>query len=356
VDPDHQTVLSAEAFGQGRIRSLPGDPRPHGGCMITNRIHCLAAFTMIASAAVLALPVPATASVPGPECTRPTTYVVSQEPGVLPESIAITADGTMYVTGAGNGAVYRGSVHESRMQPFIPAGADGRQVAAGVHVDRWGRILVAGYRPGKLYLYDARARLLAVRDGLPTSTLNDFTFTADAVYVTDSANDLIWRAPLTRDGLGELKPWLDLDDRLGEQEYFLNGIVTTGDRRYLLVSAQGTDQTFRLGLADRRTVQVAMHGADGLLSADGMLLEGHRLYAAFNYSDGKGSWLYVIRLVELNRDWTQARFIADSEVLPRSVTTTSVARDGDRLLTTRSQLGGNPPTPPYLVTEVNGLR
>jgi hypothetical protein len=53
---------------------------------------------------------------------------------------------------------------------------------------------------------------------------------------------------------------------------------------------------------------------------------------------------------------TAARFIADSEVLPRSVTTTSVARDGDRLLTTRSQLGANPSTPPFLVTQVNGLR
>ena len=99
-----------------------------------------------------------------------------------------------------------------------------------------------------------------------------------------------------------------------------------------------------------------MHGADGLLSADGMLLEGHRLYAAFNYSDGQGNSLYVIRLVELSRDWTQAQFVSDSEALPRSVTTTSVARDRDRLLTTRSQLGSNPGTPPYLVTEVSGLR
>jgi hypothetical protein len=304
--------------------------------------------------AIAALVVPQAAA--GPSGPRPTSYVVSENPGDMPESIAVTRDGTMYVSSVGTGAVFRGSVHKSRLEPFIPAGDAGRTKAAGVHVDRWGRVLVAGYDTGTLYLYDRRGRLLAARAGMPGSAMNDFTFTRDAVYLTDSANDLVWRAPLTAAGLGELRPWLDLDDALGEQKYFLNGIVTTGDHRYLLVSAQGTDQTFRVGLAGRSVRQVRMTGADGLLSADGMLLEGRRLYAAFNYSDGQGSWLYVIRLVELSADWTRARFVADSEVLPRSVTTTSVARDGNRLLTTRSQLGANPGTPPYLVTEVNGLR
>jgi sugar lactone lactonase YvrE len=136
---------------------------------------------------------------------RPTTYIVSRTPGDQPEGISITSDETMYVTSVGTGAVFRGNVHDPDLHPFIAAGADGRGQATGVHVDRWGRIFVAGYDTGTLYVYNRSGRLLAKRPTVPGAALNDFAFSADAVYVTDSVNQIVWRASLTATNVGPLQ-------------------------------------------------------------------------------------------------------------------------------------------------------
>jgi hypothetical protein len=279
---------------------------------------------------------------------RPQTYVVSNTPGDTPEGIEVTRDGTIYVTSVGTGAVYRGTVRSPNLKPFLPAGSDGRTSATGVHVDAWGRVLVAGASTSKLYMYDARGRLLAVRAAQEGSFLNDFTFTKDAVYVTDSAHNQIWRASLTRDGLGRLKPWLTRD-KIQPIPYFLNGIVTDG--RALLVGEQGQDVTYRIDLRTKAVRPLDITGANGILSGDGYLLEGHRLYAVYNAGGGR----YVTRLALLDKDWTKAHVIADSAPGATNSTPTTVARDRNRLLWVNSQLDVAPGTPPYTVSVVPGL-
>lgn len=282
---------------------------------------------------------------------RPQTYVVSQTPGDTPEGIEVTKNGTIYVTSVGTGAVYRGSVHSPKLTTFLPAGSDGRTSATGIHVDRWGRVLVAGARTSKLFLYDARGRLLAARTAQAGSFLNDFAFTRDAVYVTDSAHNQIWRAPLTRHGLGELKPWLTRD-QLKPIPYFLNGIVATPDGRTLLVGEQGQDLTYRIDVATRTVKPIEVTGANGILSGDGYLLEGNHLYAVYAAGGGK----YVTRLARLDPTWSHAQILADSDPGGPNSTPTTVARDHRRLLWVNSQLDVAPGTPPYTVTVVPGLR
>ncbi|TDW90191.1 hypothetical protein EV137_4003 [Kribbella pratensis] len=295
---------------------------------------------------VLAAAVPSTTAQAG-AVHRPTQYVVSTTPGENLEGIAVTPGGTMYVTSVATGAVYRGNTHSSRLSLFLPAGSDGRTAATGIHLDRWGRVLVAGASTSKLFLYDARGRLLAVRKASDGSFLNDFTIAGDAVYVTDSAHNQIWRAPLTRDGLGELEPWITRD-RIQPTPYFLNGIVTDG--RVLLVGEQGQDVTYRI---DLRTRQVTVLDVpNGILSGDGYLLEGRRLYAVYNAGGGK----YVTRLAILNDDLTAATLVADSSPGAAGATPTTIARDHGRLLWVNSQLDIAPGTPPYTVTVVPGLR
>lgn len=279
---------------------------------------------------------------------RPQTYVVSTTPGDTPEGIEVTRTGTIYVTSVGTGAVYRGTVRSPNLEPFLPAGSDGRTSATGVHVDHWGRILIAGASTSKLYMYDARGRLIAIRAAQQGSFLNDFTFTSDAVYVTDSAHNQIWRASLTKDGLGQLKPWLTRD-KIEPIPYFLNGIVTDG--RALLVGEQGQDVTYRIDLRTKAVRPLDVTGANGILSGDGYLLEGRRLYAVYNAGGGK----YVTRLAVLNRDWTKAHVIADSGPGATNSTPTTVARDGKRLLWVNSQLDVAPGTPPYTLSVVPGL-
>ncbi|MFF0338638.1 superoxide dismutase [Kribbella sp. NPDC004875] len=306
----------------------------------------LAVLTVLA-ATTLAIAPSATPSASASATHRPTEYVVSTVPGDTPEGITVTPDGTMYVTSVGTGAVYRGTTRTPKLTQFLPAGSDGRTSATGVHVDRWGRVLIAGASTSKLFLYDARGRLLDVRRAAAGSFLNDFTIAGDAVYVTDSATNQIWRAPLTRDGLGELEPWITRD-AIRPTPYFLNGIVTDG--RVLLVGEQGQDVTYRI---DLRTKQVTVLDVpNGILSGDGYLLEGHRLYAVYNAGGGK----YVTRLAILNHDLTQATLVADSAPGTAGATPTTIARDRDRLLWVNSQLDGAPGTPPYTVSVVPGLR
>lgn len=280
-------------------------------------------------------------------CYRPTQYVVSTTPGENLEGIAVTPGGTMYVTSVATGAVYRGTTYSTHLSLFLPAGSDGRTAATGIHLDRWGRVLVAGASTSKLFLYDARGRLLDVRKASDGSFLNDFTIAGDAVYVTDSAHNQIWRAPLTRAGLGELEPWITRD-QIQPTPYFLNGIVTDG--RVLLVGEQGQDVTYRV---DLRTKQVTVLDVpNGILSGDGYLLEGRRLYAVYNAGGGK----YVTRLAILNDDLTAATLVADSGPGAAGATPTTIARDHGRLLWVNSQLDLAPGTPPYTVTVVPGLR
>lgn len=277
---------------------------------------------------------------------RPAEYVVSTTPGDTLEGIAVTRDGTMYVTSVGTGAVYRGNTRSPRLARFLPPGSDGRTSATGIHVDRWGRVLIAGASTSKLFLYDADGRLLDVQQAADGSFLNDFTIAGDAVYVTDSAHNQLWRAPLTSSGLGKLEPWITRD-QIRPTPYFLNGIVTDG--KVLLVGEQGQDVTYRV---DLRTKQVSVLDVpNGILSGDGYLLEGHRLYAVYNAGGGK----YITRLAILNDDLTSATLIADSGPGAAGATPTTIARDRGRLLWVNSQLDVAPGTPPYTVSVVPGL-
>lgn len=307
------------------------------------------AATVLLAAPLIAATIQPSAQAQHPQYhPRPTTYVVSTTPGDTPEGIEVTRNGTIYVTSVGTGAVYRGTVRKPTLKPFLPAGSDGRTSATGVHVDRWGRVLVAGASTSKLYMYDARGRLLAIRPAAEGSFLNDFTFTKDAVYVTDSAHNQIWRASLTRDGIGRLKPWLTRD-KIQPKPYFLNGIVNDG--RTLLVGEQGQNVTYRIDLRTKAVTPVEITGANGILSGDGYLLEGRRLYAVYNAGGGK----YVTRLALLNGDSTKAQVLDESLPGATNSTPTTVARDGNRLLWVNSQLDAAPGTPPYTVSVVPGL-
>jgi hypothetical protein len=288
---------------------------------------------------------------------RPTTYIVSRTPADNPEGISVSADGTMYVSSVGSGAVFAGTDREPELHPFVPAGADGRHAAAGVHVDRFGRIFVAGFDTGALYVYDRAGRLLAKRDTVAGAKLNDFTFTDDAVYVTDSGTGTVWRASLTGAAIGPLRAWLTADE-FTPSAGFLNGIVTTPGQGALIVSDQLTDTTFHVDISTRHVVPLTVVGApNGLFSADGLLLEGRHLYGVHNFYDPTqpGGIAIVTRLMQMSSDYLIATWIADSDKASAAETPTTIARDGCRLLWVNSQLFTAPGTPPYTVTQVPGL-
>ncbi len=75
---------------------------------------------------------------------------------MFPEGIA-TAGGAFYVTSTSDGTVFRGTVGEEDLTPFLVGGADGRTTAIGVAVDaKRHRLFIAGGATGRIWVYDTR--------------------------------------------------------------------------------------------------------------------------------------------------------------------------------------------------------
>jgi hypothetical protein len=129
MDLHHRSIVAPPGHLSATVESRPRDTWV-GFTMSTMRTTLVLISGLLLAGAVAA---PAAAEAP-----RPTTYIVSNIPGDTPEGIAVSSDGTMYVTSIGTGAVYRGNVNDPDL--FIPSGADGKNQAAGVHADRWGRM------------------------------------------------------------------------------------------------------------------------------------------------------------------------------------------------------------------------
>ncbi|MFI1979573.1 MULTISPECIES: hypothetical protein [Streptomyces] len=306
------------------------------------RTACLAAAVLLT----------ALAGAPGPAAARdlPDTYVVARTPGVLPEGIAITKDGTMYVSSDGTGALYRGRVGRPDLTPFPARGLEDRPSSLGVHTDRRGRILSVG--GATLTVHDRRGRLLATRtatDGpLGAPHLNDLAVTDDAVYVTDWANPVVHRAGIRADGtLGPLEPWLDVRSAFPQfpaRYWLLNGIVADAAGTTLLVASNGTEAVWRIDTADKGIARLDL--GEQSFGADGMVLHGRTLYAVLNYGAPHG--VYIARLDEELRTGTVTHRLTDEAfTLP-----TTLAKHGCRLYVVNSQLNEPPGRPPYTVSAV----
>ncbi|MFE0648567.1 hypothetical protein ACFVZH_08290 [Streptomyces sp. NPDC059534] len=308
---------------------------------IPARTACLTAAVLLASL---------TGS-PGPAAARdlPDTYVVSRAPGVLPEGIAITRDGTMYVSSDGTGALYRGRVGRPDLKPFPARGLEDRPSSLGVHTDRRGRILSVG--GATLTVHDRQGRLLATRTAaagpLGAPHLNDLVVTDDAVYATDWANPVVHRALIRGGTLGPLEPWLDIRSAFPQfpaQYWLLNGIVADESGTTLLVASNGTEAVWRIDTADRTVGRLDL--GEQSFGADGMVLHGRTLYAVLNYVAPHG--VYIARLDEELRTGTVTHRLTDEPfTLP-----TTLARHGCRLYVVNSQLNEPPGRPPYTVSAI----
>ncbi|MFH8574588.1 hypothetical protein OHB11_01995 [Streptomyces zaomyceticus] len=306
------------------------------------RTACLAAAVLLT----------ALAGAPGPAVARdlPDTYVVSRAPGVLPEGIAVTPDGTLYVSSDGTGALYRGHIGHPELRPFPARGLEQRPSSLGVHTDRRGRVFSVG--GASLTVHDRHGRLLATRTAgggpLGGSDLNDLVVTKDAVYVTDWANPVVYRAEIRGGTPGPLEPWLDIRaafPRFPPQYWLLNGIVANEAGTTLLVASNGTEAVWRIDTADKDVTRLDL--GEQSFGPDGMVLRGRTLYAVLNHGAPHG--VYIARLdAELRTGTVTHRLTGEPFDLP-----TTLARHGCRLYVVNSQLDEPPGRPPYTVSAVD---
>jgi sugar lactone lactonase YvrE len=305
-----------------------------------------ALLTLTATSAVLAmLTVPAaTASAEG----HATSFAPITVDGAdaFPESIAADSH-DLYTGSIADGTIYRGPVGSSTLEPFLPAGQDGRAQATGIKIDG-DRLLVAGGFTGHFFVYTTAGRLVArytVPDTGAMTLVNDAAIAPNGdVYVTDSLRPVVYRIPVAEvaspatGAERTLQVAYRLPDYVDGQSNG-NGIVTSPDGRSLIIGYWYTGALYRLTLA---TGEIRKLDAPALPSADGMVRQGSTVYIARSVDN-------VVVALRLDDDVTSAAVISE-RTFPGADTVTGVAISGDRLLVTSSQMDsylfGDPLTSP----------
>ena len=279
---------------------------------------------------------------------RPTLYTV---PGtaVFPEGVAYQRETSQFfVSSAANGTIYRGDLDEALLEPFLPAGGDGRVSATGMQVTDKGELLISGAGTGKIFVYDIATKALhaSFQAGTPPSSfINDVAVApSGAAYFTDSFTPVIYRITPTSTGSWALTTWLDLSGSpiVYQPGFNLNGIAATPDGKYLITVQSNTGRLFRITIADMSIVEIDLGGAT-LPAGDGLVLKGTHLYVVQNANQ--------ISEVRLKNGFSSGT-ITSVTTDPSFSTTTTAALAKGRLLVVNSQFGG-PGLPPFTVSSIH---
>jgi sugar lactone lactonase YvrE len=280
---------------------------------------------------------------------RPDVYEIPGD-AVFPEGIALDGK-SFFVSSTIDGTIFKGNVRRTALRPFATGGADGRTTATGMDVDGRGRLFVAGAATGKAFvLRTSDGSTLKVLDSKPGSSqtfINDVTVARGYAYFTDSQRPVILRAATSRDGVGEIEPWLDLTGTpfVYQPGFNANGIVSFDDGRLLVVVQSNTGKLFRIDTRSKAVSEIDLGGRT-VTNGDGLVAHGSRLYVVRNADN-------EIVEVKLRRDKRAGRvgtaITSDTLAYP-----TTAARDGKRLLVVNSQFDkrGGTPLLPFTVAAV----
>ncbi|MFW0874113.1 SMP-30/gluconolactonase/LRE family protein [Rhodococcoides corynebacterioides] len=275
--------------------------------------------------------------------------------GVFPEGITADDD-TFWVTSTSDGAVFRGTVGDPEVRPFLAPGENGRTGAAGLDVEdgddsETGVLVIAGGATGRVWVHDAETGEL--RATLTNGLGADATFLNDVVvgddgeaYVTDSRSPVLWRVPPNAQGDGQLEPAVTFDGTpfVYGEGFNANGIVEVDDDALVIVQSS-TGNLYRVDGGSREVTQVDLGGAT-LQNGDGLEYDDDTLYVVRN-RDG------LIARVDLSDDGRSGRVTGEIRD-PSFAYPTTVAAADDRLLVVNSQFDkrGGDPVEPFTVSAV----
>ena len=266
--------------------------------------------------------------------------------GWQPEGIAIGRGTTFYVGSIPTGAVYRGDLRTGEGAPLV-VGVAGR-AAIGVEFDR-GRLFVAGGGTGKGFVYDAASgalvRELQLATGGGATFVNDVVVTKRAAWFTDSNRAVLYRLPLTKNGLpAATAQTVTLTGAFQLAAGFnLNGIDATPNGKTLVVVQSGTGMLFRVTTAGV-TAEIDLGGTT-VTNGDGLLLHGRTLYVVRN----RDNQIAVVALTKDLASGTVTRTITD----PDFDVPTTIDRHGKRLYAVNARFGTPPgPSTTYSVVQV----
>ncbi|HEX2470329.1 MAG TPA: hypothetical protein VHK05_07050 [Candidatus Limnocylindrales bacterium] len=240
-------------------------------------------------------------------------------PGFQPEGIESFGP-WLFAGGLQDGAIWRGSAVTGQ-GAILVEGAAGR-MATGLHLDRWGRLWVAGATTGTVRVYDALSGdLLQTYTFSGTGFLNDLDITRNAVYITDSMNPQLAVIPLGRFGRLPDPSVVRLQPLTGDFQmqtgFNANGIAARGG--WLIMVQSNTGFLFKVNPRTGETHKVDT-GGYLVSNGDGLELRGRTLYVVRNQDN-------LVAVLRLSRNLLRARLVG--EIIPEagvvSVPTTATA-------------------------------
>ena len=277
-------------------------------------------------------------------------------PEVFPEGIA-AAGRAFYVSSTSDGTIFRGTVGEEDLTPFLVGGADGRTTAIGVALDaKRNRLFVAGGATGRIWAYDTRDGDLIARFGTGTGGfINDVAVAPDGTaYLTDSLRPLLFRVTarqLRAGGAAEtrLPAFRNLGAGVYREGFNFNGVEVGNRGRTLVVAQSNTGRLFRIDLRGAGAVERIDLGGVRLTNADGLVLRGRTLYAVRNRNE-------AVAEVRLSGDLRSGRLVG-STTDPSFAFPTTADVAGGRLLVVNSQFDRREaepgPTLPFPVSAIS---
>ncbi len=273
---------------------------------------------------------------------------------VYPEGIAYSSEtGNFYTGSTVDGKIFRGNLETSDVEIFVEGtNGDSPKPAYGMALDDQNRLWVVGGPTGTIYVYgvDTGESLSEIQTPEAEATfLNDVVVTQEgSAYITDSFRPILFKVPVTADGIEELESWLDftgtpLTYTSGEtvlENVNLNGITVTEDDRYLITVQMNTGELYRIEIESKEVTQIDL-GGETVTNGDGLVLDGQTLYVV-RIADNE------VDIVELSEDFTsgtvEARFSDPAFIWPATA-----AKADDQLLVVNTQFNrqeqGNPDLP-----------
>jgi sugar lactone lactonase YvrE len=287
-----------------------------------------------------------------------------------PEGVAYDKKrGFFYVSVVTDGSIYRGTLDDPTVRPWLPAGQDGRTSATGMKVE--GRLLyVAGASTGAIFVYDTRTGSLVGRfDTGPGGFINDLALTKNGdVYATDSLRPFLYRvrAESVEAGAGPVEaiPILPEIPHVPGQ-FNLNGIDVSENGKELITIQTNTGRVWKIVPGGRSHGGDDDHGDDDdrrsggdplartiteipvrggpLVNGDGLIVDGDRLLVVQNQQE-------LITEVKLSRQRTRGEVVGTTtDPTFKTPTTAAIARN--RLLVVNSEFFETD-GPPYTVTSI----
>ena len=248
-----------------------------------------------------------------------------------------------------DGAIWRANAKTGEGKVLVP-GVEGN-VAVGLHIDRWGRLWVAGGPTGEVRVYNAwNGDLLQTYTFTGTGFLNDLDIARNAVYVTDSNNAQLGVIPLKRHGRlpdpskATLLP-LTGDFQLAEG-FNANGIAAR--HGWLVLVQSNTGLLFRVHPRTGVTKQIDTGGVT-VMNGDGLDFRGRTLYVVRNQNN-------VVAVLRVSDSLRRAWLKGDGEITPAEgtvdVPTTATTTLGG-LYVVNARFGTDPgPDTEYWITRL----